>query len=79
MHRRMKKFVLYCDRCTVVTRFFNLNFVRIYTLGTRLLSKIFLSEQVNFSAPGRLGRNFPTVQDGPEKRKNLYLIKLVSK
>ena len=25
-HRRMKKFVLHCNRCTVVTRFFNLFF-----------------------------------------------------
>ena len=41
--------------------------------------KIFLSEQANFSASDRLGRNFPTAQNGPEKRKNLYLIKLVSK
>ena len=39
----------------------------------------FLSEQVNFSAPDRLGRNFTTAQNGPKKRKNLYLIKLVSK
>ena len=28
-HRRMKKFVLHCNGCTVVTRFFNLDFVRI--------------------------------------------------
>ena len=27
--RRMKKFVLHCSRCTVVVRFFNLDFVRI--------------------------------------------------
>ena len=38
-----------------------------------------MSEQANFSASDQLGRNFPTVQNGPEKRKNLYLIKLVSK
>ena len=38
----MKKFVVHCNRCTVVTRFFGLDFVRILkegTLGTRLLSK----------------------------------------
>ena len=28
-HRRLKKFVLHCTRCTVVTRFFNPDFVRI--------------------------------------------------
>ena len=28
-HRRMKKFVLHSNGCTVVTRFFNLNSVRI--------------------------------------------------
>ena len=28
----------------------------------------FLSETVNFSALDRLRRNFPTVQNGPEKR-----------
>ena len=37
-----------------------------------------MSEQANFSASDQLGRNFPTVQNGPEKRKNLYLVKLVS-
>ena len=25
-HGRMKKFVLHCNKCTVVTRFFNLDF-----------------------------------------------------
>ena len=79
----MKKFVLHCIRCTVVTRFCNLDFARISkkgTLGTRFLSKtFFLSEQVNFSASDRLGRNFPTVQNGLEKGKNLYLIKSVLK
>ena len=40
---------------------------------------MFLSEQGNFSASDRLGKNFSTVQNGLEKRKNLYLIKLVSK
>ena len=44
-----------------------------------LSKKLFLSEQANFSASDRLGGNFPTVQNGPEKRKNLYLTKLVSK
>ena len=39
----------------------------------------FLSEQANFSVSDQLGRNFPTVQNGSEKRKNLYLIKLLSK
>ena len=79
-HRRMNKFVLQGNRYTVVTRFVNLDFVRIENeakLGTRLLSKTFLSEQANFSASERLGRNFPTVQNSLEKRKNLYLIKLV--
>ena len=28
-HRRMKKLVLHCNRYTVVTRFFNLDFARI--------------------------------------------------
>ena len=41
--------------------------------------KNFLSEQANSFASDRLGRNFPTVQNGPKKRKNLYLIKLVLK
>ena len=27
-YRQMKKFVLHCNRCTVVTQFFNLDFVR---------------------------------------------------
>ena len=40
--------------------------------------KVFMSEQANFSASDQLGRNSPTVQNGPEKRKN-RLIKLVSK
>ena len=45
-----------------------------------MLSKIFfLSEQANFSASDRLGRNFPTVQNDPEIRKSHYLIKLVLK
>ena len=38
-----------------------------------------MTEQGNFSTSDWLGRNFPTVQNGLEKRKNLYLIKLVSK
>ena len=45
-HGRMKKLVLHCNRCTVVTRFFNLDFVCILkegTVGTRFLSKIFFS------------------------------------
>ena len=41
--------------------------------------KPFLSELANFSVSDRLGRNFPTLQNGLKKRKNLYLIKLVSK
>ena len=50
------------------------------TFGTRLMSKIFfLSKPANFSASDRSGRNFPTVQNGPEKRRNHCLIKLVSK
>ena len=66
-HRRTKKFVLHGNRCTVVTQFFNLDFVRIKNeakLGTRLLSKTFLSEQANFSASDRFGRNYLTVQNG---------------
>ena len=80
--RRMKKFVLHCWRCTAVTWFFNLFFSvykRKVLLEQGCWSKIFLSEQANFSASDRLGRNFITVQNGPEKRKNLYLFKLVSK
>ena len=47
----------------------------------RLISKKkFLSEPANFSASNRLGRNFPTVQNGLEKgKKRLNLIKLVLK
>ena len=80
----MKKIVLHCNRCTFVTRIFNLNFVRIYkegSLGTRLINKkkIFFPEPAKFSRSDRLGGNFPAVQNGLEKRKNLYLIKLVSK
>ena len=40
--------------------------------------KIILTEPANFSASDELGRNFPTVQNDLEQRKNLYLIKLVS-
>ena len=81
-HRQMNKFVLHCNRCTIVTRFFNLDFGRIYkksTLGRRFPSKknFFLSEKANFSASDQLGKNFPAVQTGPEKTKNQ--IKLVSK
>ena len=36
--------------------------------------KKLLSEPANFSASDRLGRSFRTVQNGVEKRKNLYLI-----
>ena len=74
-HRWIKKFVFHCT-------IFNIYFVYIQKqggLGTRLIrKKPFLSESDNCSASDRLGRNFPTVQNGPEKRKNLYLIKLVS-
>ena len=38
-----------------------------------------MSEQASFSASSRPGKNFLTAQNGLEKRKNLYLIKLVSK
>ena len=62
--RRMKKFVLHYSRCTVVTRFFNLDFVRIQTegtLGTRLLSKkvFFLSEKSNFFCLRPTWKKFP--------------------
>ena len=40
--------------------------------------KIISAEPANFSASDELGRNFPTVQNDLEQRKNLYLIKLVS-
>ena len=83
-HKWMKKFVLHCTRYTEVTQLFNVNFVHIKkegTLGTRLISKkkFFLSESANFSASERLEKNFPILQNGLEKMKNLYLIKLVSK
>ena len=38
-----------------------------------------MSEQANFSASDQLERNFSTVQNSLEKRKNLYVIKLASK
>ena len=38
----------------------------------------YLSGHANFSTSDRLGRNFQTVQTGPENRKNPYFIKLVS-
>ena len=41
--------------------------------------KKFLSKPPYFSASDRLGRNFSTVRNGLEIRKNFYLIKLVSK
>ena len=41
--------------------------------------KTFLSELPNFLALDWLGKEFQTVQTCPKKRKNLYLIKLVSK
>ena len=67
----MKKFVLHCKICTVVTRFLNVNFVPIQkedTLGTRLISKkLFLSESANCFNSDRFRRNSPTVQNGPEK------------
>ena len=83
-HRWMKKYVLQCNRRTVVARFFNINFVYIKkedTLETRLISKktFFCLNQLNILLQIDLGRNFPTVQNGPEKRKNLYSIKFVSK
>ena len=75
-HRRMKKFVLHFNRCTVEHGFFTL-ILSVYKRKVPLCP--FFSEQTNFSTSDRLGRNFPTVQNGPEKRKNLYLIKLVTK
>ena len=82
-HIRMKKFILHGNRCIVVTRFFNLDFARHikgrYPWNEVAEQKNFLSQQASFSASDRLGRNFPTVQNSPEKRKNFYLIKLVSK
>ena len=81
-NRQMKKSVLHCNRCTVVTPSFNLFFLvykKEIPLERGCQAKHFLSEQANFSASGRLRINFPTVQNGPEKGKNLYLIKLVSK
>ena len=64
----MKKFVLHCNRCTIVTRLFNLNFARVEKEGNpvmRLISKkrIFLSEPANCLVLDQLGRNFPTVQN----------------
>ena len=74
--RRMK-LVLHCSKCTVVTRFFHLAFVRIQKEGilrTKLVSKMFfLSEQANFFSFRPTWKKFPTVQNAPEKRKNLYL------
>ena len=81
-NRQMKKSVLHCNRCTVVTPFliyFFLYIKRRYPWNEVAKQKSFLSEQAKFSASGQLRTNFPTVENGPEKRKNLYLIKLVSK
>ena len=39
----------------------------------------FSTEAANFSASDRPRSKFPTIQDGPEKIKNLNLIKLVQK
>ena len=68
-------------RNTVVTQFFHLNVFRIFkedTLGMRSITKKEKkkSEPANFPAYGKLGRNFPTAQNSPEKRKILYLIKM---
>ena len=75
-------FYIVYNRCNAVTRFLNL-FFSVYKKKVALKRGceriFFLSEQANFSVSDRLGRNFPTVQNGLEKRKNLYLIKLVSK
>ena len=57
----MKKSVLSCNRCTVVTPFLKVNFVPIKKegiLGTRLIIKKKLSEPANSSALDRARRNF---------------------
>ena len=77
--RRMNKFVLHCNKCTIVTRFFNLDFVGRYPWKKFAKQIFFVCEQANLSPSDRFRKNFPTVQNGPEKRKNYYLIKLVSK
>ena len=41
-HRWMKKYVLHCNRYTVVTRFFNLNFVRINALINGGIDKLYI-------------------------------------
>ena len=81
--RWMKNFVLHCNRCTVVTGLFNLNFVHIWkegTLGTRLISEeVFFVWASKFFCSRPTWEKFPTVQNGLGKRRSLYLIKLVSK
>ena len=68
----MKKIVLRYNRCTLVTVFFNPNFVSIYkenTLGTWLISKknnFFCLNQLATSDP--LGRNLITAQNGLKKK-----------
>ena len=73
---RMKKFVFRSSRCTVVTQFFNQDFDPWNEVAKQ---KIFLSKQANFYCFRPTWKNFSTVQNGLEKRKNFYLIKLVSK
>ena len=80
--RRMKKFVLHCNWCTVVTRFL-IKILYVYKRKVPLErgceAIFFLSEQATFSGSDRRGRNSPAVQNGLEIRPNLYPIKLVLK
>ena len=82
--RQMKKFVLHYSRCTVVTRFKS-RFCWYIKGGypwnkvTKQKGCFFCLKRLFFFASDRLGRNFSTAQNSPEKRKNLYSIKLTSK
>ena len=75
--------ILHCNRCTVVAQFFNLNFIQYtperYPWNEVHQQNFFLFEPANYSATEQLGRNFSTVQKYPEKKKNLCLIKSISK
>ena len=79
----MKKFVLnivlvHCSYTIFSSKFGPYIKVRHPSNEVNWHKETFLSELANFSASDQLERNFPTVQNGLEKGKTLFII-LVSK
>ena len=75
--RRIKNFVLHCNRCTVVTGLFNLNFVHIWkegTLGTKLISEksYFCLNQLTFLFQTDLGEISHCPKWSGKKNKPLF-------